>query len=201
MDRLSFLVDWYNKEHDRQGSLTDSLNIPIGILTAMIAVLFYLLNKFTFGSSESQLVQILFIVFIAAAAVNWLCVVFYLFKSYNNLFVGYKYKALPLPTDLEIQYKKYEKYVEDYKASLNNSVSADSLYESELIQTLSTAVTVNITNNDTKAARLYNSKKHLLICLIFVIFSLIPFVFNYIHNNKAHSAQEVIIKNFNDLKR
>jgi hypothetical protein len=201
MDRLTFLVDWYNKEHDRQGSLTDSLNIPIGILTAIIAVIFYLLNQFTFGSSENYYIQVLFVVFIAAAILSWLFVVFHLFKSYNNLFAGYKYGALPLPTDLELQYKKYEKYVQDYKASLSNSITADSLYEAELIKSLTTAVTINISNNDLKAARLYNSKKHLFICLIFVIFSLIPFVFNYIHSNKSHSAQEVIIKNFDDLKK
>lgn len=201
MDRLTFLMDWYNKEHERQGSLTDSLNIPIGILTAIIAVIFYLLNQFTFQYPHSSYLQILFIVFIAAAIINWLCVVFYLFKSYNNLFVGYKYGALPLPSDLDAQYKKYQKYVEDYKAGLSTTITADSLFENELIQTLTIATTSNIKNNDAKAARLYTSKKHLFICLIFVIFSFIPFVINYIQNNKAHSAQEVIIKNFDDLKR
>lgn len=53
MDKLDFLIDWYKREEDRKNSLETSLNIPIGILTIVFAVHFFLVRDFDFASSST----------------------------------------------------------------------------------------------------------------------------------------------------
>ena len=46
LNRIDFLKEWFYKEEERKNSLNDSLNIPIGILTGLIAIISYLFKEF-----------------------------------------------------------------------------------------------------------------------------------------------------------
>ena len=48
MNKIDFLKEWYYKEDERKDCLNNSLNIPIGILTAILAGLYFIVNKFNY---------------------------------------------------------------------------------------------------------------------------------------------------------
>lgn len=180
MDRLSFLIDWYHKENERRTSLNDSLNIPIGILTGLFALMFFLIKEFDFKSEIHLWISFSFIVFLSASIIFWLLVVYNLFMSYNKLFKGYEYDGLPFATQLDEQYKGLVDYYNKYKGQLNQNTTIDSLYEEQLIEMLSEYINTNVDNNDKKSEYLHVAKQFLFGCIMSIIICAIPFVINFL---------------------
>lgn len=199
MNRLDFLIDWYHKENERHSNLNNSLSIPIGILTGLFALFFFLVKEFSFKSESHLFEKVLFIIFLITAFLCWLMVVFNLFCSYNKLFTGYEYKGLPYPTVLNKQYSDLETFVIENKAELDEDDTAQNIYESQLIDMLSEDLNRNIANNDTKSAYLHTAKQYLLGCIIAVLLSSVPFMVNYIKNGKEDKTYNVDIKNAKDF--
>lgn len=61
MKNLNFLIDWYHKENERRDSINRALNIPIGILTGLFILFFFLLREFRY---EQESISILIIIFL-----------------------------------------------------------------------------------------------------------------------------------------
>jgi hypothetical protein len=199
MDKLDFYLDWYHKENDRQTSLNDSLNLPIGILTGLFAVIFFMLKEFSYGDELLTWDEVVFVLGMALALISWIVVAYNLFQSYNRLYKGYEFMGIPYPTTLNEQYKKIEDYHNTYKSQLSKDITADSLFEDQLTGMISEYLNNNISNNDQKSKYLHRSKQFLLICISAIIFSALPFFINYLENQKKASATKVEVTNFNDL--
>jgi hypothetical protein len=199
MNRLDFLIDWYHKENERHSNLNNSLSIPIGILTGLFALFFFLVKEFSFKSESHFYIKLLFVSFLILACICWLLVVFNLFCSYNNLFKGYEYKGLPYPTILNEQYENLEKFVSENKDELDSDDTAQNFYESQLIEMLSDDLNRNLANNDIKSRYLHIAKKYLLGCIIAVIVSAVPFMVNYIQNGKEDKIYNIDVKNAKDF--
>lgn len=195
MDRINFTIDWFHKENDRQISLNDSLNIPIGILTGVFALVFYMFTSFSFSSEKSSIIEISFVLLIILTLLCWIIVVYFLFKSYNNLFNSFEYKGIPFPTVLNEQYENLEKYVSENKELLDDSITVDTLYEKQLGEMLSEYLNRNIENNDRKSWYLHLAKKFLLGCIISVILCAIPFTIHFCLNKEIEKVQKVEISN------
>ncbi len=195
MDRLDYIIDWYHKENERQNSLNNSLNIPIGILTGIFALMFYMFTSFSFSKETNYLLEFSFIVLIILSIFLWFIVVYFLFKSYNNLFNNYEYKAIPFPTELNEQYEKLEAYVIKNKELLDDKTTANSLYEKQFLLMISEYLNRNIENNDTKSWYLHLAKKFLLVCIISIILCAIPFTIHYWLNKEIENIQKVEIIN------
>src|SRR5688572_24099657 len=111
MERLQFLIDWYKREEDRKNSLETSLNIPIGILTIVFAVHFFLVRDFDYGNS-GVLENVTFLASVIISVTAALVTTYLVLKSYHNIESEYLYKGLPFPSQLF----KYEKdLIEFYK--------------------------------------------------------------------------------------
>ena len=195
MKRLDFLKDWYQKEDDRQTALNNSLSIPIGILTGLFAIIFFLTNEFSFKEEENLWISLLFILLISSSAISWLVVIYNLFISYNKLLKGYEYQALPFPSQLNEQYENLEKWYEENKDQLETSDTVDSIYENQLIEMFTDYLEINISNNDTKAKHLFIAKKTLLITIIIVVISAIPYTLNKILTKSDDKIHKVEIQN------
>jgi len=195
MDRFNFTIDWFHKENDRQISLNDSLNIPIGILTGVFALVFYMFTSFSFSTEFNSLIEFSFVLFIVLTLLCWIVVVYFLFKSYNNLFNCYEYKGIPFPTVLNEQYENLEKYVSANRELLDKETSVDTLYENQLVEMLSEYLNRNIENNDRKSWYLHLAKKFLLGCIISVILCAIPFTIHFCLNKEVDKVQKVEINN------
>lgn len=200
MNRIDFTIEWFHKENDRQISLNNSLSTPIGILTGLFALFFYMFTSFSFKSELHFYIEFSFVLFILLSLLFWALVVFYLFKSYDNLFKTYEYKAIPYPSDLNDQYKKLEKYVEENKDLLDAKVNVDTLYEEQLIDMFSEYLNRNIENNDKKSKNLHIAKKLLLLCIISSFLCAIPFIFHFVSIKEIEKVQKVEIENITGLK-
>ena len=195
MDRLNFTIDWFHKENERQNTLNDSLNIPIGILTGVFALVFYMFTSFSFSKETNLIIEISFIILIVLTLICWIIVVYFLFRSYNNLFHNYEYKAIPFPTELNEQYEGLETYVNENRELLEDNITADTLYEKQIAEMLSEYLNRNIENNDRKSWYLHLAKKFLLVCIISVILCAVPFTIHFCLNKEVEQIQKVEINN------
>lgn len=200
MNRLNFIIEWYHKENERRLSLNDSLNIPIGILTGLFALFFFIAKEFTFSKESYSITEIIFIICLSISSILWVSVVYNLFMSYNKLFKGYEYKGLPYPTKLSEQHKKLVLFVEEKKSELDSGTTADSIYEEQLEQMINEYLNRNINNNDTKSQYLHDAKKYLLSCIIFTLICSVPFTINFINNKNNEKIHKINIENVTDLK-
>ncbi len=198
MKRVDFLKDWFYKEDERKNSLNDSLNIPIGILSGLIAIISYLFNEFK-PLNENQLIKFFFYFLMILSLFFWLISVFKLLKSYNDFYNGYSYLGFPKPSFLKDDNEALRKYYNDYKDDLDDSISLQSLEEDNLETLLTRCLETNVYNNDRKSAYLHSSKIHILNCLITILFSSAFYTVNYI-GNKNDKIQKIEIINLNSLK-
>jgi hypothetical protein len=176
MQDLEFYLNWYEKEEERKVALENSLNIPIGVLTVIYGLDFYLFSKLDVQHPLSiiSLISILIIIGSFAAA---LIASLYLYKSYNKIIRGYTYKAFPFASQLLAHKKSVIEYYKKY-ASTFPGISGDEQFEIYLINKLAEYIDNNAYNNDLKANALYKSKRWLFISLLFIIFAIVAFVLN-----------------------
>ncbi|MEP2773115.1 MAG: hypothetical protein ABJH05_13270 [Fulvivirga sp.] len=200
MNKLDFLIDWYHKENDRQSSINNSLSIPIGILSGLLAAFFFLSKSYEFGQETNGLLKWAFIALIIISIICWVVVVINLFLAYNNLFNGYEYKGIPYPTVLNKQHKDLTDFVDENKDQLDEGTTPDKLFDKQLIEMFSEYLNRNIANNDKKSTYLHVAKKFLLICFLFTTLSTIPFTVNYFNFKNVKKTESIEIKNIDDFK-
>ncbi len=176
MNRFEVLLEWYHKENERSQHINEALNIPIGILTGLIALFFYMFSTFSFEHEKNEIIEIFFVVLLALAIICWIIVVILLFGSYSNFFRGYEYKGLPYPTILNSHFRELEKYVADNKNSLDKETTPEKLFEQQLIEMISEYLNRNIEINDRKYWLFHVGKKFLLACIILAVLSSIPYI-------------------------
>lgn len=188
---LEYLKNWFEREDDRRIALENSLSIPIAILTAVFAVQFYSLSDYDFiAASNTEIV--FFLALITTSNITALITIFFLFKSYHNLFTGFKYTSLPLPADLV----KYKKELVDYfnaNATYYGGINGDEKFTEYLTEKYIEHCGRNTQNNDQKSLFLYKSKGFMLASIISLLLALIPFLVNFFH--KPEQLQRVEITN------
>lgn len=199
MNRLNFYIDWFYKEADRQTSLNESLNIPIGILTVVFGLLFFMFANFSFSLEENVTIEMLFLLFLVITSVLGVAVILYLFASYIGFFTGNGYKALPVPYKLNKQYKELEQYIEENKQLLDKNITADSIYEEQLMEMLSDYIDYNVETNDRKMSYLYRAKQLLFVCVISVMLCAIPFSIHFYSNKEKENVQKIEIHNLYEI--
>ncbi|MGL2967240.1 hypothetical protein [Flavobacterium sp. XGLA_31] len=195
MDKFEFIKEWFYKEEERKDSLNNSLNIPIGILTAILAGIYFLTSKYNY-KNENIYLKYSFIVAIIVALVFWLFCIYYLVKSYNDFYKGYKYNGFPSANFIDVEYENMKSYYDKYKKELGKEVTLDSLVKNNVENILIKCVENNTFNNDKKSAYLHNSKIQILNCVLALFLSSILYSVNYI-NHEKEEIQKVYITNKN----
>lgn len=202
MDKVDFLKEWYYKEDERKDSLNNSLNIPIGILTAVLGGLYFVINKFNY-KDEDLLITCLFILFCSGVIIFWIICIYYLLKSYNDLYKSYLYRGFPHANFLHKEEEDLKSYLKQYKDDLPPDVTLDILMKQNIEKTLVDCIHVNAFNNDRKSAYLHKSKIHLINCIVFLFFLSIIFTTNYIIHGKEeiHKVQIINTKSMSNDER
>lgn len=185
MNKNNFLLEWYYKEVERKNHLENSLNIPIGVLTALIAGIYYLVVNFNY-SVENILVKWIFLFAIILTMFFWIKSIYFAFKSYSNFRSGYEYKDFPNANFIRDEEINCKKFYDENKNDLDADVTVAKLVEDNIEEVLSTCVNNYIENNDKKTAELLKCKVHLLYCIITIFGSLIFFGINYIKHEKEN---------------
>jgi hypothetical protein len=190
MNKLDFLIDWYNREEARRTALETSLNIPIGILTVLFAIHFYLFKEFEFQDSSSLEIIVL-AGFVLISIISGLIASFFLLKSYHNLFNGFKYTGLPYATELFRHEKELLSYYEEHK-DYYTETDGKKEFDGYLISKLAEHIDRNAFNNDKKSEYLHSSKKYLFISILTVVIAFIPFIYGSFGKTKKAQQVEII---------
>ncbi|MCD9855721.1 hypothetical protein LUD75_13440 [Epilithonimonas sp. JDS] len=183
INRNDFLKEWYYKEEERRNNIDNSLNIPIGILTALVAGIYYLLSKYNYLEGNLVL-KCIFIIFILLTISFWIVSIYYVLLSYNKMYSGFDFKAFPCANFIKNEYDKLKIYYDENKDDFSPEITLEILVENNVEEILSECVENNVNNNDAKAYFLYKSKIHLINCIISIFATIIFFSINYIQHEK-----------------
>jgi hypothetical protein len=173
MDSYQLYKSLYDRELNRRKDLDAAINLPITILTILVAANSYLIGKSDMIHQKTILMmsQIL----LALILVSFLISAFFLTRSYNNLFKGFGYRNLGLTKeirDFEInEIPKYNNQV-DNKRKLN--------FEEIIIGKLTQLTDDHILFNDKRSLDLYKAKTFIIITLILTAVKFLLVVFKYI---------------------
>ena len=188
MNKFEILKEWFYKEEERKDSLNNSINIQLTILTAIIAAIYYYLIKFNY---LENFIYWFFLILMGITVFFWLASIFYLLKSYNNLYKGFEYKGFPNANFINNEYENLKDYYEEYKDDLEQNL--DELVLENVEKILITSLDNNVFMNDQKSGYLHKSKIHLVNCILTLLFTSIAFSLNYIYYPKEE-VQVVQIK-------
>lgn len=190
------LKEMYYFEVERKNKLSTSLSIPIGILTFIFGIItFFLRNISCLG--YNGWVIIFFCIFFILTIISLVCAIVFLIRS----FYKYKYKYLPMPSDIENDIKNIKEYYKnpyfkDYKKEdIEKLIEIDffSLFPRYYKQ----CIKQNINNNDRKSLYLHKTSTAIILIIIFLFLSSIPFNVRYYINQKVEKIQKVEIIKYN----
>ncbi|MGB5988962.1 MAG: hypothetical protein WBG43_04420 [Marinifilaceae bacterium] len=169
MDRLEFYKSLYERENLRRDVLTNSVSIPIGIVSGVVAALVYLTTNYKY--IENKLCSCIFFILVIICVIFVLISIFYIARSLNNLVKGHSYRELALPSEME-------NYYHGLKAcNLDDKDKTDEEFSEYLTNEFTTYADHNIKINDSRSLDLYNAKSFLFISVIVIAFASIPYVY------------------------
>lgn len=174
MNRFDFYKENYHRELENRFSIVNSLSIPIGIISAVIAAIFYLIT--TFDYDYEPILSIFFIIVTGIATYMLVRSIWSLIESYTGLAITYTYKALADDNLLEAYYQDLKQHYLTNPAIPDNT---ESDFENYLISEMTTYTGNNQVNNKLKNELRYNCEKFLIITILWLAGSLICFGFNY----------------------
>jgi predicted membrane channel-forming protein YqfA (hemolysin III family) len=174
MNKFDFYNDLNFKEEDKKNQINNSLSLPIGIITGLVAGLFYLLTAFDFKLSfwDSIVFSVISLTSIFFLGIS----IFHLIKSYSNFHKGYDYAYLADTIDLDKYYKELKKY---YNTNPILTDTSDTEFELYIFDELVKNTDINQKNNKKKNKHRFNCEKHLITAFLFLCLNLFPFGYNY----------------------
>ena len=177
MDSYSFYKSLYDRELNRRKDLDSSITVPTTILTLIVGMNTYFFQELelTVNSINTFTGIELFIIF--SNVVSFLLGLFFLIKSYNNLFVGFEY--LNFGSLKEI--RKYE--IIDLKSHNSKENVKEIVFENVIIDKLCDYIDNHTFINDKRTYDLYFAKTLTILALILTGLELILLMikkFNYV---------------------
>ena len=188
MNREEFYKELYFKEFERKRELNNSLQIPIGILSGLIAALYFLITKFDY--KYSCLNSMIFGIIIIAAIVFLSISAFHLIKALANFHDGYPYAYLADSKDLHKFYKELKEYYEAIGEEGKTELEFCEYVLEEMIKNTDK----NQKNNKSKSYHRYKCQSHLVNSFLLISISLFPFGFNIAMKPKIKEIVPVEIK-------
>lgn len=171
MDDLELYKSIYDRELGRRINLDNAINIPIGIISVLVSLIYYF-------SSNINIVLIgwkyVFYIFVTISSLLILVSIYYLIKSYNNLFRGFDYHNFPTTDEL----RKYQLELVKYNTKVESENQI--LFSQYLIDKYVSYADDHIRINDKRAFCLYISKSFfiaaiLILLILFILFLIFKF--------------------------
>jgi hypothetical protein len=166
MDSLKLYKSFYDRETNRRDILNNSVAIPIGILSGLIAALFFLASDFNY--EIKGIFYCLFLGLIIIGAIMLIIAVTYLAKSFTNFIKGHDYSEIAFLHEIElyrseliVHYKRKEKAEKKFMSYL----------KSEFIR----CADHNAILNDRRSFFIFKTKQYLFIAVIAISLAYIPY--------------------------
>lgn len=172
MDSYQFYKSLYDRELNRRKDLEAAINLPITILTILVASNLYLNGKENYGKG----ILILFsTIFSGLIAISFMISIFYLIRSYTNLFKGFAYKNFALTTAI----RKFELIdMPNYNEQVGSNEQIN--FEKLIIEKLTEFTDDHIIFNDKKSLDLHKAKTFIIVTLVLTAIKFLPLTFKYL---------------------
>jgi hypothetical protein len=188
MTDFDFYREMYFKELERKAELSEAVSIPIGIISGVLAGLFYLITSFDF--SQHIILTGAFTLLVAIGTFFALRTVYFLIRSYINYSPGRMYSGIPYGGGLEnYRLKLKEYYLKELHKTENDGEGAFRKY---YFQNVIKHLDNNAYINDKRARYLYFAKANLFYTLIFVLLSCLPFFVNFFQAKEKIDKIEIV---------
>lgn len=182
----------YYKEHERNAQINNSLSIPIGIIVALLGVVGFFLLSIPFKIINTPIAWIVLGLFI----VVFIKLIFCLSRAIyflSKVFLGLRYAYMPNPRRICNYAKRLEKHYESQQAK-NVDEAVEGKVREFLVDAYCRSTDNNIKLNVEKGFYLTEAKKYIIIALVFLMVSSIPFVIlHYREKNLSEDVQKVEI--------
>lgn len=194
MEQEAFYKDQYDRTLDRKNEINSSLSTPIGILTALVAGLFYATTNFDFTDN-----LVLSIIYAAIGLCSFLLLsksIFHLVKALSDLHEGYDYAYLADTDDLDSYYTG----LVDFYGSQPGATPAATLqdakkeFDAYLLSELIKSAGINQKNNKSKMFQRFQCHQNMIYAFISLSLLIIPFGIDFGVNKGKDKVQKVKIE-------
>lgn len=161
MNNFDFYKSFYDRELKRRFDLDSALNIPIGLVVLLIGLASYIISTINFCEKIiiAYIITSLTVISVAIIFIS----IYWLAKSYNNVFKGHRYLNFALTKylrDYELELENYNSRLVDEKSKID--------FEKQLIEKMNHYTDNHILINDYRQISLHVAKS-LLICSLFIL--------------------------------
>jgi len=179
MNKFEILKEWYYKEEERKEALNNNINIQIGILSIIVAGIYFLSTKYNFDTEKC--IKCFYIGILIISSVSWIISIIFLMFAYH----AYQYAYFSNPYFIDDEYKKIKPYYDQYKEQLEaKGITIDILLQDSIENQIKQSIAINVNLNDRKSGYIYKSKLCLFISIISLFISSLFYIFNFINNPK-----------------
>ena len=197
---IKFLKEIYYFELDRKDKLNSKLTIPISISIVLFGVLSYFLKNIPPVFNDP--IWSIFLIFFFFSAVFAIRSVYFIVRS----FLRFTYKYLPSAGVLNSDYQDiYDYYHGEYFDSIETKEKLE-LIENHIDEIMREnfieCIDQNIQSNDLKNKYISKSINSIIITMILILVTSIPFFINEINSRSNLNCNKIIIeRNCNNVER
>jgi len=191
MDHESFYKDQYDKSLAGRTDINGSISTPIGILTVLLAGLYFCASNFDY--KDADWLTCFFIVIAVLSSLLLLVAIIYLILAFADFLDGRSYFYL---NDADILNQYYENLLTSYKttpplapATAESQSRAD--FDEYLLEELIRNAANNQRINRIKTALLFQSHKFMIYAIISIFLLIIPFGIDFGHNKGKDKVQRI----------
>jgi hypothetical protein len=194
LEQYAFYKDQYDKTLDRKNEINSSLSTPIGILTALMAGLFYATTNFNFD--DNLILSIVFAV-IGLISMGLLSTSIYrLVRAFSDLQNGLEYFYL---NDADFLNTYYQGLITFYTAQAGATpasiiISAQKEFEEYLTNELIINTATNQINNREKTFHRFQCHQYMIYSLISLSLLIIPFGIDFGISKGKDKVQKVKVE-------
>lgn len=174
MDSYQLYKSFYDRELNRRKDLDSAINIPLTILSIIVAANTYIIKQRGLTERFNQeLIQDLLLAFIF---IGLGISIFFLTRSYNNLFKGFAYRNLGFTSEI----RKYET-VDISKYNKQVVETAKLSFENVIIDKITQITDNHIAFNDKRSHDIYLAKTFLIISVMLTALNFLIVTIKYIN--------------------
>jgi len=194
MEQEEFYKDQYDRTLDRKNEINASVSTPIGILTALIAGLYFETTNFDYGDTIWLCIVFSCIGLSTVFLIG--CSIYHLIKAFSDFQNGYNYAYLN-DTDILDQY--YQGLLAYYQAQPNTTpasteTTAQKEFGAYILSELIKSAGINQKNNKAKIAERFQCHKFMIFALISLSLTIIPFGIDFAIHRGMDKIQKVKIE-------
>ncbi len=181
MDQLEFYKDLFHKENDRRHLVNNSLNIPIAIISALSAGIFYFITNYKLELKLEYNLNLLFFGLIFISIISILISAYFLIRVFVKFRSSNEYCGIPLV-------KVLNKYYNELLTHYDTEEEANDMFKEYLLDIFVMIVDNNMGVNDKKFGLIFISKRWTVVCLTSTLLCSIPFIYNF--SNRPSNVQK-----------